>query len=169
MRRPIRRSQPLTEEQKQRIEHHLQRMKEAEELLKINQQKRKTEEGNMQVQNHIKMYGQQRWNVIASENNHFPTSIPIGAELRYGWGENWVYKPMNESMKTMYTTSPHDALGVDRDLAPGIVKQLEIHEKYGKKGWEPIIVIDKSNSESKGGKKTRRNRNLKKRKTTRKH
>jgi len=118
---------------------------------------------NRELLNDIKMKGQKRWRVIVSENDHFPYDpIPIGAELRYGAGENWFYKTMTEDMKEKRSMTSHDALGVDRDVAPGIVKQLEIHETYNGSKWVPII-------KSGGGKKTRRNRNLKKRRTTRKH
>jgi hypothetical protein len=118
---------------------------------------------NRELLNDIKMKGQKRWRVIASENDHFPYDpIPIGAELRYGAAEKWFYKTMTEDMKEKRSMTSHDALGLDHDVAPGIVKQLEIHETYNGSKWVPI-------TKSGGGKKTRRNRNLKKRRTTRKH
>jgi len=130
--------------------------KEAEKLRLINEE-------NERIELNEKMKGQKRWRFIVSENDHFPYDpIPIGAELRYGAGENWFYKTMTEDMKEKRSMTSHDALGVDRDVAPGIVKQLEIHETYNGSKWVPII-------KSGGGKKTRRNRNLKKRRTTRKH
>lgn len=123
---------------------------------------------NRELLNDIKMKGQKRWRFMVSENDHFPyDSIPIGAELRYGAGDKWVYKTMTEDMKEKLSMTSHDALGVDHDVAPGVVKQLEIHEKYTGSKWVPITepeLILKAR-----GRKTRRNRNLKKRKTTRKH
>jgi hypothetical protein len=95
---------------------------------------------NTELLNDIKMKGQIRWHFIASENDHFPYDpIPIGAELRYGAGENWFYKTMTQDMKGKHRTS-HDSLGLDRDIAPGIVKQLEIHQKYTGNKWVPIIT-----------------------------
>ena len=115
-----------------------------------------------------KMKGQKRWRFIASENDHFPYDpIPIGAELRYGSGDKWFYKNMTEDMKEKRNMTSHDALGVDHDVAPGVVKQLEIHEKYTGSKWVPITepeLILKAR-----GRKTRRNRNLKKLRKTRKH
>ena len=96
---------------------------------------------NRELLNDIKMRGQKRWRFIVSENDHFPYDpIPIGAELRYGAGDKWFYKNMTEDMKEKISMTSHDALGVDHDVAPGVVKQLEIHEKYNGSFWKIIVT-----------------------------
>jgi len=96
---------------------------------------------NRELLNDIKMKGQKRWRFMVSENDHFPYDpIPIGAELRYGAGYKWFYKNMTEDMKEKISMTSHDALGVDHDVAAGVVKQLEIHEEYNGSFWKIIVT-----------------------------